>query len=183
MIIPEILKEIEIQAKKELLPIVGAEKGKFLAELVEKYQPKRILEIGTLVGYSAIWMAEYLPEGGEITTLEVSRPSFEMAKENIRKAGLENKIKIIFGSALQIVPGLEGEFDFVFIDAEKSEYLDYLKVVELKLSDSAVIVADNVGKFADKMKNYLQYVRSGEKYASRTVDFGFDAMEISQRIA
>ncbi|MFA6383443.1 MAG: class I SAM-dependent methyltransferase [Parcubacteria group bacterium] len=130
----KILKEIEIQAKKELLPIVGPEKGKVLAEMMKKNKPRRILEIGTLVGYSAILMAENLPEGGEIITLEVSQPSFEMAKKNIQKSGLEDKIKIIFGSALEIIPTLQGEFDFVFIDAVMKEYLQYLKAVEPKLS-------------------------------------------------
>jgi predicted O-methyltransferase YrrM len=181
MNIQEVLKEIEIQAKKELLPIIGPEKGRVLAEVVGKYKPRRILEIGTLVGYSAILMAENLPEGGEIITLEVSQPSFEIAKENIQKAELGNKIKIIFGSALEIIPTLNGEFDFVFIDAEKKEYLKYLKVVEPKLSDQAVVVADNIGKFKEKMHDYLEYVRSSGKYQSQTIDFDYDAMEVSEK--
>jgi predicted O-methyltransferase YrrM len=176
-----ILKEIEIQAKKELLPIIGPEKGKILAEMVGRYKPKRILEIGTLVGYSAILMAENLPDEGEIITLEVSQPSFEMAKENIQKAGLEDKIKIIFGSALEIIPTLNVEFDFVFIDAEKKEYLKYLKAVEPKLSSQAIVVADNIGKFKEKMHDYLEYVRGSGKYQSQTIDFGYDAMEVSEK--
>lgn len=182
MKVSEILRQIEIQARKELLPIIGPEKGKVLAEMVKKYKPRRILEIGTLVGYSAILMADNLPENGEIITLEVSRPSFEMAKANIQKAGLEDKIKIIFGSALKIIPELDEKFDFVFIDAEKKEYLQYLKTVESKLSVRAVVVADNVGKFKKKVQDYLEYVQSNGKYKSRTIDFGFDAMEVSEKI-
>jgi len=181
MNIQKIIKEIEVQAEKENLPIIGPEKGKVLAEMVGKYKPRRILEIGTLVGYSAILMAENLSEGEEIITLEVSRLSFEMAKENIQKAGLENKIKIIFGSALKIIPELDGKFNFVFIDAEKKEYLKYLKAIEPKLSTRAVVVADNVGKFNEKMQDYLDYVRNGGKFKSHTVDFGYDAMEVSEK--
>jgi len=177
----EILKEIEIQAEKESLPIIGPEKGKVLAEMVRKHKPQRILEIGTLVGYSAILLAENLPESGEIITLEISQPSFEIAKENIKKSGLENKIKIIFGSALQIIPTLDGEFDFVFIDAEKKEYLQYLQAVEPKLSRHAVVVADNVGKFNEKMQDFLDYIRNSGKFKSRTIDFGYDAIEVSER--
>jgi predicted O-methyltransferase YrrM len=179
--VKNILEEIEVQAKEENLPIIGPEKGKILAEIVKKYKPKRILEIGTLVGYSAILMADNLPKDGKITTIEISRPSFEMARGNIRKTGLENKIEIIFGSALEIIPTLSSEFDFIFIDAEKKEYLKYLKAVEPKLSDQAIVIADNVGKFKEKVQDYLEYVHGGGKYKSRTIDFGFDAMEMSGR--
>jgi predicted O-methyltransferase YrrM len=104
------------------------------------------------------------------------------AEENIRKAAIAPKIEVMTGDAIKIIPQLTTVFDFVFIDAEKKEYIDYLRLVEDKLHQGTVIVADNAGVFANQMANYLNYVRTSGKYRSRYVAMGVDGLELSIKI-
>jgi len=177
-----ILREIEKRANTEFLPIVGPEKGRVLAEEVRKARPKRVLEVGTLIGYSAILMGKELDETAQLITIEIHAEEAETAEENIRKADIPPKVEVITGNALQVIPELTGCFDFVFIDAEKTEYLDYLRLAEDKLDEGTVIVADNAGIFAKQMKDYLDYVRTSGKYRSKYVPVGVDGMEISVKL-
>lgn len=105
-----------------------------------------------------------------------------MAGQNIVKANIPPKIKIITGDALQVIPTLKGLFDFAFIDADKSEYYQYLTLAEGKLRKGAVVVADNAGIFADQMHDYLEYVRNSGKYQSRYVQVSDDGVEISVKL-
>jgi predicted O-methyltransferase YrrM len=91
-------------------------------------------------------------------------------------------IDVIVGDALEVLPKLTGEFDMVFIDADKSEYMDYLRLAEDKLHKGSVIVADNAGIFARQMRNYLDYVRSSGKYKSKYVPVGEDGLEVSVKL-
>lgn len=177
-----ILREIEKRANTEFLPIVGPEKGRVLAEEVRKARPKRVLEVGTLIGYSAILMGKELDETAQLITIEIHAEEAETAEENIRKADIPPKVEVITGNALQVIPELTGCFDFVFIDAEKTEYIDYLRLAEDKLDEGTVIVADNAGIFAKQMKDYLDYVRTSGKYRSKYVPVGVDGMEISVKL-
>jgi predicted O-methyltransferase YrrM len=174
-----VLREIEKRANNEFLPIVGSEKGKVIIETLRKVKPKRVLEVGTLIGYSAILMGKELDDDAQIITIEIHADEAETAEENIRKAAIPPKVKVITGDALQVIPKLKGRFDLVFIDAAKNEYLDYLRLAEDKLCEGAVIVADNAGIFAKQMKNYLDYVRTSGKYRSKYVQVGVDGIEIS----
>lgn len=176
----EILERIEEYSKREFLPIIGSIKGKLLGELVKKYRPKLILEVGTLVGYSAILMARHLDKG-RIISIEIDPRIARIAKANIEEARFEDRVEIIVGNSVKILKELIGRFDLVFLDASNEEYLDYLKLAEDKLSKRAVIVADNAKMFKEDMKDYLDYVRSSGKYRSEFHDFGFDGMEISFR--
>src|SRR3989344_7136969 len=126
-----VLKEIEKQTGKKFLPILSylaPKKKKFMQDLIKKRKPKKILEIGTLVGYSSILMAKNTR--GKIITIEINPDLAKEAKENIENAGFAKKIKIINGNALTIIPELKGKFDFVFIDAAKDEYFQYLLTME-----------------------------------------------------
>ena len=91
-------------------------------------------------------------------------------------------MKVIVCGALEVIPKLEGPFDLVFIDAEKSDYLDYLWLIEDKIHRTSVIVADNAGIFAEKMRDYLCYIRSWVKYRSKYVTMGEDGLEISIKL-
>jgi len=162
----DVLRSIEAAARREGLPIIGPAKGAILDETVLKYKPKRVLEIGTLVGYSAIRMGRHLPKGGRITCVDVNGAVAKVAVSNIEKAGLSDRIEIIVGDAKKVIPRLEGKFDMVFIDADKSEYLAYLKSCERLLHRGSVIVADNVKIFADRVADYLEYVRKSGRYTS-----------------
>lgn len=178
----EMLRLIEKASEKYFLPIIGPEKGKFLAEEVRKAKPRRILEVGTLIGYSAILMGIEMDDKSEIVSIEIHRDEAELAGKNIVRANVMPKIKIIVGDALVAISTLEGDFDFVFIDAEKTEYLQYLKLAEGKLRKGTVVFADNAGVFADQMGDYLDYVRNSGKYCSRYIQVGGDGVEISVKI-
>ena len=104
----------------------GHFQGRVLSMLSHMIQPKRILEIGTYTGYSAICLAEGLAEGGLLTTIDVNEEQEELVNEYIAKAGLEAQIDHIVGDATKIIPTLEDQFDIVFIDADKRNYLNYL---------------------------------------------------------
>ena len=172
-----VLKDIENITKKHFLPIVGRKKGALLEFLIKRYEPKKILEIGTLVGYSAILMAKHL--NGYLISIDVNNNN-KIAEENIKKAGLKN-IKLISGDAIELIPSLKEKFDFIFIDASKSEYLSYLKLLEKynKIQKGSIIAADNVKIFANRMKDYLEYVRNSGNYDSKYYDFVDDGVEVS----
>jgi predicted O-methyltransferase YrrM len=184
-----VLREIEAIGERSFIPSIGPVKGKILAEIVKKTRPKRILEVGALYGYSAILMAKNSPPGVEIVSVEKSREHVRIATKNIKRANLEEKIRMIEGDGRTEIGKLSGSFDLVFLDAEKTQYLAYLKAIEKNLHQGSVIVADNVGIFKDQMQDYLEYVRNKGHYKSRTVetllefsDSTKDAMEISEKL-
>ncbi len=177
-----VLKQIEAAAKKEFLPIIGPHKGKFLAEEVQRAKPRHVLEVGTLIGYSAVLMGKEMDEDAEIVTIEIHGDEAEIAGENIVKANIPPRVKIIKGNALEVIPTLQGSFDFAFVDAEKTEYLQYLQLAEDKLHSGSVVFADNAGIFADQMSDYLDYVRNSDKYQSRYIQVGDDGVEISIKL-
>lgn len=177
-----VLEEIEKMKEKRYLPIVGPEKGEVLAKVARETRPKRVLEVGTLIGYSAIMIGKELDKDAHLITIEIHADEARTAEENIRKAGLHAIVEVLVGDALEVIPKLRGPFDLVFIDAEKTEYLQYLKQLEDKLHTGSVVVADNAGIFANEMKDYLEYLRSSSLYSSRYVEVGHDGLEISVRL-
>lgn len=177
-----VLRRIEGSARARYLPIIGRERGRVLFDLVRRFRPKRVLEVGTLVGYSAILIGKERGADSEIVTIEIDRGKAELARGNIRDAGLESRVDVLVGDALEVIPGLEGEFDMVFLDADKGKYLDYLRLVEGKLRVGSVVVADNAGSFSYLMREYLDYVRNSERYESSFMQAGWDGVEVSIRI-
>lgn len=142
----DILKNIVKQTEEKKIPLiqVSPELGKFLQLLIKMIDAKNILEIGTLTGYSSIWMARALPEGGKVTTLEISDVHANEARNNFRKARLESKIELMFGSAMESLDKLKSEkFDFVFIDADKTGYPGYFDTVISMMNKGGIIAADN----------------------------------------
>lgn len=178
----DVLEKIEKMTEHEFLPIIGRRKGKILAKIVRDVKPRRVLEVGTLIGYSAILMGKELPSDAHIITVEIHADEAKMAEENIRKAAIPAKIEVIVGDAIKVLPKLKGPFDLVFIDAEKTEYMDYLHLVEDKLHKGSVIVADNAGISASEMRDYLDYVRHSGNYKSRYASVGEDGVEISVKL-
>lgn len=163
------------------IPIIGRAKGRLLEDLVITHKPKRILEIGTLIGYSTILMARNM-KNGNIISLEIDEKAAQDARKNVADAGLSDRVKIIVGDAKETIKELKGTFDFVFIDAEKNEYLTYLKLAERKMKRGAIVAADNAKIFAEHMKDYLDYVRLSGNYKSMLHDFGHDGVEVSVKL-
>jgi len=178
----EVLEEIERSAHGRYLPIIGPRRGRVLVEAVRRYRPSRILEVGTLVGYSTILMGRELGEGSEIVTIEYDRDEAEQARANIARAELAAKVEVLVGDALEIIPTLEGSFDMVFLDAAKHQYIDYIRLVEDKLRSGGVVVADNVGFMSRSMRGYLNYVRNSGRYESTFHRSGLDGIEISVKL-
>ncbi len=178
----EVLKEIEEKARNEFLPIVGPARGKILVEAIKKAKPKHVLEIGTLIGYSAILIGRELDTHAKITTIEIHAKEAEQAEINIRRAQISAQIRVIVGDALEVIPTLRDCFDAVFIDAEKTEYYQYLKLTEGKLHKGSVVLADNAGIFAEQMREYLEYVRMSGKYRSTYFQVGEDGVEVSSKL-
>jgi predicted O-methyltransferase YrrM len=178
----QLLKEIADIAIIEFLPIVGPARGKVLSEEIKKAKPKRVLEIGTFIGYSTILMAREIEKNSQIITIEEHSTEAEVAKNNIAQTELDCNVQVINGDAVEVIPTLKGNFDFLFLDAAKEEYFHYLQLIENKLKKDAIIIADNAGKFATEMKDYLEYVRTSGKYHSRYVGISDDGVEISIKL-
>jgi predicted O-methyltransferase YrrM len=166
------------------IPNVGRAKGRVIRRLIDRHRPRRALEIGSLLGYSAILIAGSLPAGGRLLCLEANDYLAKFVKANVAEAGLAARVKVVVGDALRAIPLLPGRFDFVLIDARKEDYLDYLRQLEARLTTGAVVVADNTGIFRKDVAPYLDYVRApGGPWQSREYEFGDDAMEVSVRRA
>lgn len=135
----------EANQKADLPDIaVAPNQGKLLHLMARMIGARRILEVGTLGGYSAIWLARALPPGGELITLEYNPKHADVARANIANAGLSDRVKVITGAAIDTLPTLSGPFDLSFIDADKRSNPDYFRSA-LKLSRrGSVIIVDNV---------------------------------------
>lgn len=117
----KVLKKLERIAEKESLPSIGPVKGKIIADIIEDHKPRRILEIGALYGYSAILMGGMFSEenAGKIPTIEIDKECTNIARKNIENAALANKVEVIEGDALEIIPKLNEKFDMAFLDGTK----------------------------------------------------------------
>ena len=124
--------------------LIGKMEASFIGFLLRSIKAKRILELGTFTGYSALTMAEHIPDDGEIITVDINKETVALAKDFWAKSTHGKKITSMLGSGLDIIPTLTGKFDFVFIDADKRNYIDYLKLTVPMLSESGMIVIDNV---------------------------------------
>jgi caffeoyl-CoA O-methyltransferase len=123
--------------------LTGTIEGRFLELLVHGLAAKRVLELGTYSGYGTISMAAGLPEGGRIDTCEISEEHAAVARRYLERAGYADRVTVHVGPALETIRALEGEFDFVFIDADKANYLAYYEEVLPRLSSHGLIAADN----------------------------------------
>ena len=154
--------------------------------LAESAGAKRGLEVGSANGFGAINMGiAFERTGGHLYTLEIDPQRVKECRENLKKVGLENTVTCIEGDALKTLPTLEGKFDFVFIDAVKSDYLKYLKIIEPKLKPGAVIVGDNVIRSARAMRDFLDYIQESPKYDTVIIRASMekkDGMSVSYKI-
>lgn len=143
----EILRELEREtALTQIHPkmMSGCYQGHLLAMIIGMTGAKRVLEIGTFSGYSAICMARALPTDGQLVTIEIDDEIEWLSSKYFAKAGLQDRIVQIIGDAVDVVHGLDGQFDMIFIDGDKREYISYFESVLPKLSANGFIIADNV---------------------------------------
>ena len=138
------LQKIKEKALEEHIPIIMDDTLEVVDRILKELKPRKILEIGTAVGYSAMCFSEYLIDGGKIDTIERDEERVKQARENIVKVGVEDKINILEGDAVEILPTLEGKYDMVFIDAAKGKYPFFLKEALRMLNEKGIILADNI---------------------------------------
>ena len=191
----ELCDEMEKYAHENFVPIIRKEMESFLRVMVEIKKPKRILEVGTAIGYSAIMMASVMPDDCTITTIENYEKRIPIARANIEKAGMNDRIRLIEGDAMEVIPGLEEKFDFVFMDAAKGQYINFLPHVMEKLQPEAVMISDNVLQEGDiiesrfgierrnrtihsRMREYLYQLKNMEEFHTTIVPIG-DGITVS----
>jgi len=174
------LRQMDRTTTRWRLPIIGKEKGRFVARLIQRHRPRRALEIGSLIGYSTILIAGNLPPGGRLISIDVSPYLARITERNAEAAGFERRVRVITGDARRVIPFLRERFHFVLIDAAKEEYLDYLRALEPRLTRGALVVADNTKVFRRELRGYLTRVRASGRYESWGQDFGEGAMEVSR---
>lgn len=154
--------------------------------LVESARLKRGVEVGSATGFGAINMGiAFERTGGHLYTLEIDPKMAKACRENLKKVGLEKTVTCIEGDALETMPKLKGKFDFVFIDALKQDYMKYFKIIEPKLKPGSVIVADNVIRFENSMKDFLEYIKTSPDYDTVIIRASMekdDGMSISYKI-
>lgn len=138
------LTELEKWALKERVPIIRKETQSFLKMLLVMKQPEHILEIGTAVGFSSLMMSEWVSENCTITTIENYEKRIPIARDNFVRAGKDHQITLLEGDAMEVLKGLTGPYDFVFLDAAKAQYIYYLPELLRIMPEGAVLVSDNV---------------------------------------
>jgi predicted O-methyltransferase YrrM len=156
--------------------------GRLLWIMVRSARPSRILEVGTSNAFSTIWLADAARNtDGRVTTLELDTGKIRLARQNLARAGLNDRVEIVEGRAEDSLRRLDGPFDFVFLDADRPSYLAYLELVVPKLRPGGILVADNVTSHATELRDYLARVKSHPALFSVTVPVG-NGEEISIKI-
>lgn len=167
---PLYLHKLELYARENDVPIVRPHMQSLLKFLMTFQKPKAILEVGTAIGFSALLMSEYAPEDTHITTIEKYEKRIPLAKENFKKAGKEEAITLLEGDAIDILKELEGSYDFIFMDAAKGQYINFMPDILRLLKKGGLLVSDNIlqdgemieSKFAVTRRNRTIHKRMRE---------------------
>lgn len=170
----EFLNKLEKYSKETNVPIIRPSMQSFLKLLLAIAQPKKILEVGTAIGFSALLMSEYGPEDCHITTIEKYEKRIPLAKENFAKAGKEEKITLLEGDAVEILSQLEGTYDFIFMDAAKGQYINFLPDIMRLLSDGGMLVSDNVLQDGDIIESRFAVTRRNRTIHGRMRDYLYE---------
>ena len=174
--VPEsaVIEAIEQEALRDRVPIIRKEMQSFLKVLLMIKRPMRILEVGAAVGFSSILMSEYMPEGGHITTIENYDKRIPIARANFKRAGKEEQIDLIEGDALEVMHGLEGPYDLIFVDAAKGQYIHYLPEVMRLLGTDGVLVSDNVLQEGDIIESRFAVESRNRNIHSRMREYLYE---------
>lgn len=162
-----LLEQIEQEAVDTFVPIIRKETQSFLKVMLAMKKPMRILEIGTAIGFSALLMHAYAPKGCHITTIENYEKRIPIAKANFGRAEKESEITLLEGDALEVMKGLQGTFDFIFMDAAKGQYIYYLPEAIRLLTEGGILISDNVLQEGDIIESRFAVERRNRTIHSR----------------
>ncbi len=170
----DILDTIEREALDSYVPIIRKEMQSFLKLLLAMQKPKRILEVGTAVGFSAILMAEYNPYPCEIVTIENYEKRIPIARENFIRAGKEHQITLVEGDATEVLKTLEEPFDMIFMDAAKGQYINFMPDILRLLKKDGVLVSDNVLQDGDIIESHFVVTRRNRTIHKRMREYLYE---------
>ena len=191
-----LLRDLELYAEENSVPIIHKEVADLLRVILKLKRPKKILELGCAIGYSSLFFADVLDGDVEIVTTERNPIMLERAQDNIKKAGMEDRIKILVGDAEETLMDLEGTFDMIFIDAAKGHYKMFFDMLIGKLNHGGIVISDNIlykGMIASddyvvrrkktifkRMRTYLDYICDLEGISTSLIPIG-DGLAISYK--
>ena len=167
----KLLTQIEKEAHEDLVPVIRQETQSLLRVLLGMLQPKNILEVGTAIGFSALFMSEYVSRDTKITTIEKYETRIPIAEENFRRAGREEQILFLKGDAADILKGLTGGYDFIFMDAAKGQYIHFLPDILRLLPSGGVLLSDNVLQDGDIIESRFAVERRNRTIHSRMREY------------
>lgn len=188
------LEKIKKEALENHIPIIMDDTLKIIEEILQKEKPKRILEIGTAVGYSAIQFAKVTDEDCHIDTIEIDEERAKEAETNIEKVGVSHRINVFVGNAVDILPTLKNNYDIIFIDAAKGKYPIFLEYGIKMIKSGGLILADNIlykgyvmsdyNKHKQRtavrhLREYIKEITENEKFESKILDIG-DGLAITR---
>lgn len=183
----ELLEEIEKFGRENKIPILLDDSLEYITSMLAEIKPYRLLEVGTAIGFSAISFSKYLAEGGRIDTIEIESLRVEQALENIEKVGVQDKIRVLEGDALEVLPYLTEKYDVVFIDAAKGKYNEFFEHAMRLCQKGGYIIADNVlykgmvqsdynkhkqRTAVNKLRIFIDSVLNNEKLDAKLLDIG-----------
>lgn len=192
------LKEMEEYAKENNVPIIQKEVRCFLGTLLKYKAPTNIVELGTAIGYSSLFFSDYINEGGKIITFEREKDYYDIAMSNIEKMGKCDCIEVVFGDAYDNVKKLNGKFDMIFMDANKSMYRYYLDILFPMLSVGGIIICDNIlykgmisnenlaprkqNTIIENIRDFLTYISHHDKLETSIIPIG-DGVSVSVKLS
>lgn len=193
MEIRDVLAALEAEAAAERVPIIRAEEREALLRAAAEARPRRILEIGTAIGYSALLLAERFPEAA-VDTVELDEKRRARALRAVEEAGAAGRVRCLAGDAAEVIPRLAGPYDFLYLDGPKGQYLAHLRLAEPLLSDRAVIAADNVlfrglvraegpvpHRYRTIVTRLRDYIAYAEAHYDTEIDTAGDGLAVSRR--
>lgn len=193
MEIRDVLTALEAEAAAERVPIIRVEEREALLRAAAEARPRRILEIGTAIGYSALLLAERFPEA-EVDTVELDEKRRARALRAVEEAGAAGRVRCLAGDAAEVIPRLTGPYDFLYLDGPKGQYLAHLRLAEPLLSDRAVIAADNVlfrglvraegpvpHRYRTIVTRLRDYIAYAEAHYDTEIDTAGDGLAVSRR--
>ncbi len=168
---PAYLEELEKYSRETNVPIIRPQMQSLLKFLLTWGKPMKILEVGTAIGFSALLMSEYAPDGCHITTIEKYDKRIPLAKENFKKAGKEENITLLEGDAMEILAELEGEFDLIFMDAAKGQYINFLPDILRLMAPGGILVSDNILQDGDIVESKYAVTRRNRTIHNRMREY------------